>query len=106
MTSSAPIATGRSASADTDALPAAGHQAVEIGAPDQGEPRAERDGGDDVGPGHDPGVQHDLGVGADFPRDRMTRPEDLAVLAEMLLLLPGTAVVAELLVNCRFENIV
>ena len=39
-----------------------------------------------------------------LPRDRMTRPEDLALLAEMLLRLPNTASVAELLVNCRHED--
>ena len=39
-----------------------------------------------------------------LPRDRMTRPEDLALLAETLLRLPNTASVAELLVNCRHED--
>jgi NAD(P)-dependent dehydrogenase (short-subunit alcohol dehydrogenase family) len=39
-----------------------------------------------------------------LPRDRMTRPEDLALLVEMLLRLPNTASVAELLVNCRHED--
>jgi NAD(P)-dependent dehydrogenase (short-subunit alcohol dehydrogenase family) len=38
-----------------------------------------------------------------FPRERMSRPEDIAVLAETLLALPNNATVAELLVNCRAE---
>ena len=42
-------------------------------------------------------------VGAAYPREQMTRPADLAHLAEVLLRLPNTAVVAELLVNCRLE---
>jgi hypothetical protein len=33
----------------------------------------------------------------------MTRPEDIAVLAETLLLLPNTATIGELLVNWRLE---
>jgi len=37
------------------------------------------------------------------PRDKMTRPEDIAVLAETLLLLPNTATIGELLVNWRLE---
>jgi NAD(P)-dependent dehydrogenase (short-subunit alcohol dehydrogenase family) len=40
---------------------------------------------------------------ADVPRAKMTDPADLAVLAEMLLLLPNTATVGELLVNWRLE---
>lgn len=40
------------------------------------------------------------------PRDRMTDPADLAALVETLLLLPNTASVAELLVNCRHEDLV
>ncbi|KAA2212517.1 SDR family NAD(P)-dependent oxidoreductase [Teichococcus oryzae] len=39
-----------------------------------------------------------------WPREKMTRPEDIAVLAEVLLHLPNTASVAELLVNCRHED--
>ena len=38
-----------------------------------------------------------------FPRERMSRPEDVAVLIETVLRLPNTATVAELLVNCRLE---
>jgi NAD(P)-dependent dehydrogenase (short-subunit alcohol dehydrogenase family) len=41
---------------------------------------------------------------ASFPRGQMSRPEDLALLAETLLRLPNTASVAELLVNCRHED--
>jgi NAD(P)-dependent dehydrogenase (short-subunit alcohol dehydrogenase family) len=51
-------------------------------------------------------VDTDMTAGADFPRDQMTRPEDLAALTETLLCLPSNAVVAELLVNCRPETIV
>lgn len=40
------------------------------------------------------------------PRNRMTDPADLAALVETLLLLPNTASVAELLVNCRHEDLV
>lgn len=39
-----------------------------------------------------------------WPRERMTRPEDIAVLTETMLRLPNTASVAELLVNCRHED--
>lgn len=39
-----------------------------------------------------------------FPRDQMSRPEDLAMLTEALMRLPNTASVAELLVNCRHED--
>lgn len=38
-----------------------------------------------------------------LPREQMTDPADLAVLAETVMLLPNTASVAELLVNCRHE---
>lgn len=38
-----------------------------------------------------------------LPREQMTQPEDLAVLATTVMLLPNNAVVAELLVNCRHE---
>lgn len=51
-------------------------------------------------------VDTDMTAGADFPREQMSRPGDLAALTEMLLVLPGTAVVAELLVNCRLEMVV
>lgn len=39
-----------------------------------------------------------------WPREKMSRPEDLAVLIEAVLHLPNTAAVAELLVNCRHED--
>lgn len=39
-----------------------------------------------------------------FPRESMTKPADIAALVAMALLLPGTANVAELLVNCRLES--
>ncbi|WP_379599852.1 SDR family NAD(P)-dependent oxidoreductase [Teichococcus globiformis] len=39
-----------------------------------------------------------------WPREKMSRPEDIALLAEVLLHLPNTASVAELLVNCRHED--
>ena len=39
-----------------------------------------------------------------FPRENMTQPADIAALVAMALLLPGTANVAELLVNCRLES--
>jgi NAD(P)-dependent dehydrogenase (short-subunit alcohol dehydrogenase family) len=37
------------------------------------------------------------------PREKMTDPADLAALAEMLILLPNTATIGELLVNWRLE---
>jgi len=37
------------------------------------------------------------------PREQMTDPHDLAVLAETLILLPNTATIGELLVNWRLE---
>lgn len=37
-------------------------------------------------------------------RDAMTRPEDIAALIESVLRLPNNATVAELLVNCRHED--
>lgn len=39
-----------------------------------------------------------------WPREQMSRPEDLALMAEMVLRLSNTASVAELLVNCRHED--
>ena len=39
-----------------------------------------------------------------WPREQMSRPEDIAALVEVLLHLPNTASVAELLVNCRHED--
>ena len=40
------------------------------------------------------------------PRSAMSRPEDIAALVETVLHLPNTATVAELLVNCRHEELV
>ncbi len=40
----------------------------------------------------------------DFPRESMTQPEDLAELVATVLALPNNAAIAELLVNCRFEE--
>src|SRR5262249_62107107 len=48
-----------------DAGPAAGHEAVEVGAADEGEARAEGDRRDDVGAVHDAGVDRDLRAAAD-----------------------------------------
>src|SRR5690625_5436161 len=59
-----------------DALPAACHQAVEVGAADQGEPGPEGDGRHDVGAVHDAGVDADLGVRSDFTRDLGQQVED------------------------------
>lgn len=50
-------------------------------------------------------VETDMTAAANFPREQMSKPADLAVMTEMLLLLPNTAVVAELLVNCRLESV-
>jgi NAD(P)-dependent dehydrogenase (short-subunit alcohol dehydrogenase family) len=41
-----------------------------------------------------------------FPVQNMTDPKDLAVLIETAMLLPNTATIAELLVNCRLESTV
>lgn len=51
-------------------------------------------------------VETDMTMAAQFPREQMSKPGDLAVLTEMLLTLPNTAVVAELLVNCRLETVI
>ena len=50
-------------------------------------------------------VETEMTAAASFPREQMSKPADLAVMAEMLLRLPNTAVVAELLVNCRLESV-
>ena len=51
-------------------------------------------------------VMTDMTVKSPFPREDMSRAEDLAVLVETLLRLPNNAHVAELLVNCRYEDLV
>jgi NAD(P)-dependent dehydrogenase (short-subunit alcohol dehydrogenase family) len=38
-----------------------------------------------------------------YPREQMSRPEDIAMLVETVIRLPSTASIAELLVNCRLE---
>ena len=40
----------------------------------------------------------------DFPHHEMIQPEDLAELAALAIALPNTASVAEMLVNCRYED--
>jgi NAD(P)-dependent dehydrogenase (short-subunit alcohol dehydrogenase family) len=49
-------------------------------------------------------VKTDMTEKANFPREEMSRPEDLAELVATVLALPNNAAVAELLVNCRFEE--
>jgi len=39
-----------------------------------------------------------------FPREQMTRPEDIAVMIEAVLHLSNTATIAEVLINCRHED--
>jgi NAD(P)-dependent dehydrogenase (short-subunit alcohol dehydrogenase family) len=51
-------------------------------------------------------VETDMTMAANFPREKMSKASDLAVMTEMLLLLPNTAVIAELLVNCRLETVI
>jgi len=48
-------------------------------------------------------VATDMSAYSGVPREQMTQPEDMAVLAETLILLPNTATIGELLVNCRLE---
>jgi NAD(P)-dependent dehydrogenase (short-subunit alcohol dehydrogenase family) len=42
----------------------------------------------------------------DMPRDEMTDPADLARLVATVVALPNNAAIAELLVNCRYENMI
>ncbi len=49
-------------------------------------------------------VATDMTAAASFPREQMSKPEDIAALIETALLLPGTANIAELLINCRLES--
>jgi NAD(P)-dependent dehydrogenase (short-subunit alcohol dehydrogenase family) len=49
-------------------------------------------------------VATDMTAGADFPRERMSDPQDIALLTETVLRLSNTASVAELLVNCQREE--
>jgi NAD(P)-dependent dehydrogenase (short-subunit alcohol dehydrogenase family) len=48
-------------------------------------------------------VATDMTMAAQFPREAMSRAEDIAALAVMLLSLPNSASIGELSVNCRFE---
>jgi NAD(P)-dependent dehydrogenase (short-subunit alcohol dehydrogenase family) len=64
--------------------------------------------------GHDSGIRctalcpgyvaTDLTVNAPLPREEMTDPADLARIAALVMGLPNTASIAELLVNCRYET--
>jgi NAD(P)-dependent dehydrogenase (short-subunit alcohol dehydrogenase family) len=51
-------------------------------------------------------VATDLTVGAPVPQQEMTDPDDLARIAALVMSLPDTASIAELLVNCRYETMV
>ncbi len=42
--------------------------------------------------------------GAGHPREDMIQPDDLAELVTTVMALPNGASVAELLVNCRYED--
>jgi NAD(P)-dependent dehydrogenase (short-subunit alcohol dehydrogenase family) len=48
-------------------------------------------------------VATDMTARAKWPREAMSRPEDVAVLVETVLRLPNSATVGEIKVNCRFE---
>ena len=48
-------------------------------------------------------VATDMTAQAKWPREQMSRPEDIAVLIETVLRLPNNATIGELRVNCRFE---
>ena len=48
-------------------------------------------------------VATDMSAYSGVPGEQMTQPEDMAVLAETLILLPNTATIGELLVNWRLE---
>jgi NADP-dependent 3-hydroxy acid dehydrogenase YdfG len=41
---------------------------------------------------------------AKWPREKMSDPRDIAELIATVLRLPNTATIAELLVNCRLED--
>ncbi len=51
-------------------------------------------------------VDTDMTAHANWPREQMSRPEDLASLVATIIRLPNTATVGELKVNCRFEALV
>ncbi len=48
-------------------------------------------------------VDTDMTAKAAWPREQMSRPEDVAELIATVLRLPNTATVGEIRVNCRFE---
>ena len=48
-------------------------------------------------------VATDMTADAPVPADRMTQPEDLARLVGLIVQLPNTASISELMVNCRYE---
>jgi NAD(P)-dependent dehydrogenase (short-subunit alcohol dehydrogenase family) len=49
-------------------------------------------------------VATDMTLGTAHPREAMSDPDDIAALVAQLLVLPDSAVIAELLVNCRLED--
>ncbi len=49
-------------------------------------------------------VATDMTSAAPFPREKMSDPADVALLVETILRLSNTATIAELLVNCQFEE--
>jgi NAD(P)-dependent dehydrogenase (short-subunit alcohol dehydrogenase family) len=49
-------------------------------------------------------VATDMTASANFPRERMSDPKDLALMVETILRLSNTASIAELLVNCQREE--
>jgi NAD(P)-dependent dehydrogenase (short-subunit alcohol dehydrogenase family) len=51
-------------------------------------------------------VATDMTAGANFPRERMSQPEDIAEVVATVLRLPNSATVGEVRVNCRFEALV
>jgi NAD(P)-dependent dehydrogenase (short-subunit alcohol dehydrogenase family) len=50
-------------------------------------------------------VNTDMAASADIPGEAMTQPEDLALLIANTIDMPNTASVAEILVNCRHEDL-
>jgi NAD(P)-dependent dehydrogenase (short-subunit alcohol dehydrogenase family) len=46
----------------------------------------------------------DMTAGMENPPESFTEPEDLARIVELVLTLPNSAAIAELLVNCRYEH--
>jgi NAD(P)-dependent dehydrogenase (short-subunit alcohol dehydrogenase family) len=51
-------------------------------------------------------VATDMTAAANWPREKMSRPEDIALLAAAVMRLSNSATVGELRVNCRFEALV